>query len=113
METASRARTAGWRNESQSTSDPTRSRSVRPASQALVIMASNIGELSAAGGAMWSMEAMPPKPAASAARARSTNWSMVIRIWGRKTQKSSALVHPDSSLMRRGSVVHLVASASP
>ena len=38
------------------------------------------------------MEAIPPKPAASAARARSTNWSMVSRICGRKTQYSSAVV---------------------
>ncbi len=52
METASRARTAGCRNESQRTSDPTRSRSVWPASQVLVIIASNMGWLSASGGAM-------------------------------------------------------------
>ena len=64
--TASRASTAGCRNESQRTSEPTRSCSVWPASHALVIIASNIGELSAPGGARWSMQAMPPKPAASA-----------------------------------------------
>src|ERR1700722_9556135 len=37
------------------------------------------------------MEATPVNPAASAARARATSWSMVIRICGRKTQNSSAL----------------------
>ena len=83
METASRARTAGCRNESHRTSEPTRRRSVRPASQALVIIASNMGWLSASGGAMWSMLAMPSNPAASAARARATIWSMVRRICGR------------------------------
>ena len=52
METASRAKTAGWRKESQRTSDPTRRRSVRLASQAFVIIASDMGWLSARGGAM-------------------------------------------------------------
>ena len=81
--TASRASTAGWRNESHSTSEPTRRCRVWAASQAFVIIASNIGELAASGGARWSMPATPAKPAASAARARSTSWSMVRRIWGR------------------------------
>ena len=37
------------------------------------------------------MLAMPPNPAASAARARATIWSMVSRICGRKSQNSSGL----------------------
>ena len=70
-DTASRARTAGCRNESHSTRDPTLRCRVWVANHALVIMASNMGELSASGGAMWSMPAMPAKPAASAWRALS------------------------------------------
>ncbi len=53
------------------------------ASQAFAVIGSNIGVLSAPGGARWSMPAIPEKPAASAARARSTIWSIVMRIWGR------------------------------
>ena len=34
------------------------------------------------------MPATPPNPAASAASARSTSWSMLRRIWGRNTQNS-------------------------
>ena len=49
METASRARTAGCRNESQRTSDPTRRRSVLLASHVLVTIASNMGWFSARG----------------------------------------------------------------
>ena len=91
METASRARTAGCRNESQRTSDPTRRCSVLLASHVLVIIASNMGWFSARGGVRWSMPATPANPAASAARARSTIWSIVSRICGRKTQNSSGL----------------------
>ena len=48
------------------------SRSVRAASHVAVVIASNIGWSSASGGARWSISAMPSKPAASAACARST-----------------------------------------
>ena len=82
-ETASRASMAGWRKESHSTSEPTLRLLVRPATQVLATIGSNMAWLSASGGARWSMPAMPWKPAASAAWARSTIWSMVRRIWGR------------------------------
>ena len=83
MVTASRASTAGWRKESQSTSEPTRRAVVRLATQALVTIGSNMGDASAPGGARWSMPATPANPAASAARARSVSSSIVMRIWGR------------------------------
>ena len=65
------------------------SRSVRAASHVAVVIASNIGWSSASGGARWSINAMPSKPAASAACARSTMASMVIRICGRKRWTST------------------------
>src|SRR5258708_1321750 len=77
---ASRASTAGSRNEAHSTSEPTLSRSVCAASQVLVTIASYIGWSSAMGGARWSMPVIPTKPAASAAWARATSWSNDIRI---------------------------------
>jgi len=60
--------------------------------QALVTIASNMGWSSAMGGARWSIPEMPTNPAASAARARSTNWSKVIRIWGRNRVNSMPMV---------------------
>ena len=86
--TAWRASTAGCRRASHNTRCPTTSRSVCAATQVAVVIASCIGCASAIGGARWSMNAMPVKPAASAARARSTIASMGRRIWGRNRKNS-------------------------
>ncbi len=89
--TAWRASTAGCRKESHSTRWPSRSRSVAAASQVTVVRASYIGWSAAAGGYRWSITASPVKPAASAARARSTRASGDSRIWGRKRWNSTVL----------------------
>jgi hypothetical protein len=77
------ASVAGWRKASQSTREPIFSRSVWAATQALVIIASYIGWASAFGGVMWSMPAMPAKPAASAPLAAAIRRSKESRICGR------------------------------
>src|SRR3954468_23508279 len=91
MDTASRASTAGCRNASHNTNDPTRSRSVCAASHVVVTIASNIGWASAIGGTQWSMPVTPTKPPVSAVCARLTSWSNERRICGRKRLNSIAL----------------------
>lgn len=80
--TACFANTAGSRNMSQSTKCPTLSREVWAAIQVAVAIASNIGTCSAAGGAKWSIIAIPENPARSAPTARSTISAIDIRICG-------------------------------
>ena len=59
--------------------------------QPAMLIASHMSWSRAIGGARWSMNEMPSKPAASAASARSTIASWVIRICGRNRWKVGAI----------------------
>ena len=101
--TACLASTAGWRNASQSTKWPIRSRSVLAATQVATLIASQMFSSGNPGASRWSMNATPVNPLASAWRDRSTMSATDTLTCSRNRYHSAiANLHTDHPARRRG-----------